>query len=324
MKSNSATTFEGCRVSIYDIDIDETVQAILISHIGNNNYTYKINHTKKPLSKMKSDEVGIGYSSSLSVLNLISDDFEFETVLEDNHYDKREYSKNPRFWLGSPTGKKREEALKIGWGSVETPEMFRNVHTMPFIMDNGVFAYWNKGEAFNEKLFLKRLDYLKINKITPEFVVIPDIVGNWKETKESYYRWIDILTQRYGNRFNYALVLQEGVEVRELDELLFSSPEVSWIFIGGASNFNGFGKAKSKKKEWKFEFAEKAIPIAKKYGVKVHIGRVSSMVKIKMANALRADSMDSSMPNFSPQQFDRYKRGMKSIHKQASLDLFAI
>ncbi len=313
------TNYSGCKIETYDINQDKIVQGVLSEEIAPNLYSYILNTTLKPIS-MLDDEVGIKEASEL--IDLDADEFEFVTDLNDEHYDLRDMNNETRFFLGSPTGKKRDRAIQNGWGSMETPSMFRNIGRMNFIFDCGMFAYHMKNEAFDDKLFLKRLDTLYVSGQTPEFVVLPDTIGNWEATKESTFRWLNILTERFGDRFSYAMVLQEGCTKEELDTILDFSPEIKWLFVGGKSNFAGFGKKKVKAREWKFDFAEEAIPVAKKHGVKVHIGRVSSIAKVRMATALKADTMDSSMPNFSPQQFDRYERGMISVKRQGTLELF--
>lgn len=319
--------FTGCRVQIYDIYEDNYVEAVLTEKIGDNLYVYSINASLLPIAVLdENDQAFVSYSQNY-FLDLLEDDFEW--ICQPAHFQKlsiQSLKQETKFFIGSPTGQKRDKAIELGWSFMETPELFRNWSLgVPFAMDNGVFAKFIRGEDFDGKLFLQRLDTLFAAKICPEFVVIPDVVGNWLQSKERSLEWLEILLERYGQFFNYAFVLQEGCTAIEIESLLLRHKRlISHIFIGGKSNFNGFGAKKrtSDTPEWKWQFAEIISPIAKKYGIKIHIGRASSLQKVNLASAIGADSVDTSQPNFSPKEFNRFEKGVKQCSRQRSLNIF--
>ena len=314
--------FTGRYIAIYDITLDREVQGVIGEHVGGGIYKYSVNYTCKPIMSFEEGEGGIVESSVHCFLDVVNDEYYFITELDDEYFDTRQRPAETRFFVGSPTRKKKDRAIELGWGSMETPEMFRNTKKMHFILDNGMFSYFHRGVAFDDKLFVKRLDTLFKDNITPEFVVLPDVIGNWEETKKSSISWLHRLLERYDDRFDYGIVLQEGCTTDDLEDIFQNYPEIKWIFIGGKSKFNGFGKPMEKGPEWKFTFGEKAIPVARKYGRKVHVGRVSSIRKVNMSAALGADTMDTSQPNFSPEQFERFERGLKNLKRQSALPLF--
>ena len=241
-----------------------------------------------------------------------------------------------RHYVGSPTGQKVDAVKANGWGAMITKDNFTKPEEHAFYaFDNGMFADWRNGNEFNEALFFQRLEEMGAMKRKPDFYVVPDLIGEGAKSLMHSVSWLPRL-KRYG--FDRYLVVQDGMtpEMVEPFMLLFDG-----IFVGGTPTFEGFGasnkiveevvvvqtdlfgeiieesrqrvvgyKPKSEA-EWKLQTAEAWVELAHRYGKKCHIGRTSSERRAAWARAIGADSQDSSIVNFAPQQFKRRTATMR-------------
>lgn len=139
-------------------------------------------------------------------------------------------------------------------------------------------CYGKKG--FEEKRYFSLLNRLNHVKNECQFVTIPDVVGDAKETNRLFNKYNSIVV---GLGWKTAYVAQDG-----LDYGMIPWGEFSTIFIGGTTEFK-FSK-----------FCEKIITKSINNTVKVHIGRVNSKKRYQHFKNLGADSCDGTYLMWGP------------------------
>jgi len=145
-----------------------------------------------------------------------------------------------------------------------------------YAIDNGAFSYFNRGIPWNPSPFLSLLYKAQECAIKPDFVVCPDIVAGGDDSLEFSKKWMAVLPKK----FDYYLAVQDGMNTLKVLNVLHSY-KFSGIFVGGTT-------------DWKLETAEKWCQIAHKYNIGCHIGRIGPMNRIKWADRIGADSIDST------------------------------
>jgi hypothetical protein len=144
--------------------------------------------------------------------------------------------------------------------------------------DNGCFAH---PETCGGKAYLRWLD-----SFTPEqraralFATAPDVVGNAVETLA---RSAPAMPKIRALGYKVALVAQDGLE-----QLDVPWAEFDVLFIGGST-------------EWKLSPAARALTReAKARGKTVHMGRVNSYKRLKIADDFGVDTADGTFLKFGP------------------------
>jgi hypothetical protein len=298
---------------------DHYGEFLIGEHIGNNNYTfYTI-----PITKFDNDyhpNIKLFAASDLileGTIDLSIIDGDFEDFVEIGEYIGLDYSPKTKLYIGSPTGEKKKQCYKNDWSTMETAIMLRvnkdDTLMNGFAFDNAIFALFQNGQSFNELAYLEKLDELIKKKLYPQFIVVPDIIGGGLE---SLTYSINFMKKLEHIPFPKYLVVQDGMTTKDVEPFLDRSSnkqgvEFDAIFVGGKPTFKGFGKKQSKEVEWKLKTMEAWTKLAHKHGKKCHVGRVSSIRRLNFARSIGADSCDTSMPNFSMQQFNRYKKASK-------------
>jgi len=147
---------------------------------------------------------------------------------------------------------------RLGW--LLTPEGFRTCKPRPWIpmaFDNGAWsAYQNKTE-WSERSWFEMLDRIEAQKITPEWVLAPDCVGNKLETLKMFFAYRHHIESR-GWKICYAV--QDGNLPSEIP------CTIDALFIGGSL-------------AWKWKTLSmwcNAFP-----DLPIHVGRVNRMGKIR-------------------------------------------
>jgi len=140
---------------------------------------------------------------------------------------------------------------------------WKNPQSLKFAVDNGKFSVWPKGLKWDKREFMRLLDKATTGGLWPEWIVVPDSVGNAAETFELWSKW--------ASRFNgirIALAVQDGM-TPDAVKLIHPQPDV--IFVGGTT-------------EWKWQTLRKwttAFP-------RVHVGRANTpglLWKVQIAGA---------------------------------------
>ncbi len=142
------------------------------------------------------------------------------------------------------------------------------LQSRPWGVDNDCF------NGFDEPVFLRMLDRLHARTQWAGclFVAAPDVVAKASETLDLFCEW-RIRLQPY--RCPVALVAQDGMEDLELPWGKFRA-----LFIGGSTH-------------WKLSrAAANLVAYAKARGCWVHMGRVNTPERVRIAEVMGVDSFD--------------------------------
>jgi len=143
---------------------------------------------------------------------------------------------------------------------------------LPYALDNGAFGAFSRGESFDQPRFMSLLKWAQAKDQDPMWVVVPDVVGQARQTLR---RWADLAAD-LRDRFGYALALavQDGMtpdDVRHLD----LAPDV--IFVGGSTR-------------WKWQ----TLPSWCTAFPRVHVGRCNGPEPLYRCAALGVESCDGT------------------------------
>jgi hypothetical protein len=170
----------------------------------------------------------------------------------------------------------KKYGLGIMISSSATRKPNKDLREFSCALDNGAFACFRKGYPFMEKVFLDTLDASYKAGLKLDFIVCPDIVQGGKESLEFSLKWA---TGRLVTCPNLALVVQDGMEIKDLDCSVMS--KFSHLFVGGSV-------------AWKWKTAHEWILHASSYGMKCHIGQCGQLKYLNKAKNLSASSVDST------------------------------
>ena len=144
-----------------------------------------------------------------------------------------------------------------------------------FAADNGCFV---QSEKYSDEGYLAWLD--KLDRESCLFAAAPDVVGDAEKTRNRSYPMLPKIREL---GFKAAFVIQDG---ETPDEVRWD--ELDAIFIGGST-------------EWKLgPIAADIASEAKKRGKWVHMGRVNSFKRMRLAAAIGCDSVDGTYLAFEP------------------------
>lgn len=153
--------------------------------------------------------------------------------------------------------------------------------------DSGTFT-----KPFDENNWKEKLLRYENFKSKCSFVVVPDVVYDYKRTLDRFYKYRDFVKN---NNYPCAFVTQDGISIEDIPFEFFDV-----LFIGG-SNEHKLG-----------EEAQEIINIAKILHKPIHVGRVNSKKRLhKFSNC---DSWDGSHLGFYPKdaiKFAEIIRNMK-------------
>jgi len=199
-------------------------------------------------------------------------------------------------YFGAPQKALGELLAEIGIGACISPSTKKHFDSYAFyFIDNGAFGYWIKGKEFNPTPFLNLVEKsLRANK-KADFLVLPDLIGKGKESLEFSSKWAEELK---GVGIPFALALQDGMEEVEVEEFV-RVHDIKVLFVGGTT-------------KWKWKTAPKWVKLAKKLGIKCHIGRVPSVKRVYQARKVGAHSIDTTAVLWEERKFRNYLQALFS------------
>jgi hypothetical protein len=127
--------------------------------------------------------------------------------------------------------------------------------------------------GFNSWQWLATLQKLLPYRRSCLFVVAPDVVGNAVKTKAMWYEWLPALRSM---KLPLAFVAQNGQGALDFPE------DASWLFVGGDDNFKLGDEGR------------KCVSRAKEKGMKIHMGRVNSLKRLRYAKSIGCDTVDGT------------------------------
>lgn len=169
----------------------------------------------------------------------------------------------------------RQLLVENNIGIMATPYGFRNpIPGWNWAADNGCFS--NKWSANAWLTWLKSHE----SPSSALFATVPDVVADHRQTMNRWKEWWPVVSDL---GFKTAFVLQDGAD---MDEVPWGDMDA--LFIGGST-------------EYKLsKDAQIATRMAKEAGKWVHMGRVNSARRIKLAHEWGCDSVDGTFLAFAP------------------------
>ena len=198
-------------------------------------------------------------------------------------------------------GQSRSEKLiprleALGFGECTQPYEWPPRRS-PCFFDNGAFANFKKGKAFDGVKYQKALAKVQASGIKPDFLPVPDLVGGGLKSLEMSLSWVPTVRE-LGPSY---LVVQEGMSYTAVAGVL---SQFGGIFVGGASL------------DWKWETAHYWVQLAHCHGLPCHIGRVGTGKRVRMALASGCDSIDSCVPLMSEENLQAFIRPLGLVNKR--------
>ncbi len=166
-----------------------------------------------------------------------------------------------------------------------------------FAADNGCFV---QSEKYSDEGYLAWLD--KLDRGSCLFAAAPDVVGDAEKTRDRSY---PILPKIRELGFKAAFVVQDG---ETPDQIRWD--ELDAIFIGGSTG-------------WKLgPIVPDIVSEAKKRGKWVHMGRVNSFKRMRLAAAIGCDSVDGTYLAFEPDnRKGKIEEWLKILEQQPLLEM---
>lgn len=166
----------------------------------------------------------------------------------------------------------RRALLDAGVGFMATPAPHAGWDAPHVALDNG---------CFSDRWSVDRWrSWLEQQSTTALFAVVPDVVGDAAATRVLWDEHAGFVRE-LGHRVAY--VLQDGETVNHVPW-----DECDAVFIGGSTN-------------WKLsEHARELVAEAKRRGKWVHMGRVNSLRRMRLARDWGCDSVDGTYLKFGP------------------------
>ena len=137
-------------------------------------------------------------------------------------------------------------------------------------IDNGAWWAYQHDREWDADLFLRAVDRIGANA---DWVVVPDVVGNWRATAELAERWIPRL-----QGLRQLVAVQDNAREEDVGRLCAGR---HGIFLGGSTDY-------------KEQSAEQWGRFAHRHGIHYHIGRVNTARRLYLARSAGAHSVDGS------------------------------
>jgi hypothetical protein len=158
---------------------------------------------------------------------------------------------------------------------------------------NGAFGDWKAGREFAADAYTADVATLRAHRLVrPDFVVAPDIVAGGAASLERSREWLSRLVDM-GPVY---LVVQDGMEPACVPTL---AEGFAGLFVGGSL-------------EWKLATGSEWVKAAHAVGLPCHIGRVGTPERIRWAQRIKADSIDSSLPLWSAENLRRFRSAVET------------
>jgi hypothetical protein len=167
----------------------------------------------------------------------------------------------------------------------------------PWAYDNGAYRDWKADKPFNFNQYTRDLRRIRHGEIEPpDFVVLPDVPGDGAKSLEQSIAWLDwTRSTLYPIPVPLYLAVQDGMESMKTE---IAEVGADGIFVGGTL-------------DWKLVWGAVWVATAHNLGMKCHVGRVGTAQRVKWAQEIGADSIDSCQPLRNESEFDRFCRALQ-------------
>jgi len=190
-------------------------------------------------------------------------------------------------------------------GRLISPGDFREpVDYLPYVIDNGAYSAFQNNTQWNEESFFRLLDRCQLSRYKPNWIVVPDKVGD-RNTTISLWKQYENPLRKYKTKLAFAV--QDGMTLKDVPE----SADV--VFLGGST-------------EWKWRNA--GLFVAQ--FPSVHVGRVNWWDKIEYCERIGVESIDGTgffragTESIQAQQLRDFVEGIRRTNDQQDLFLHAL
>lgn len=164
-------------------------------------------------------------------------------------------------------------------GMIITPSSWRSEEKRDceYALDNGVWEAFLQNRSWDDRMHDNWTRMLcKVKNKMPLWVLLPDTVADWGRTVHLASNYVSTVRQK---GFPVAIALQDGCNFKQV---LDFSPD--WVFVAGSD-------------EWKDSNIAPACRYFHDMGIKVHVGRVNTMDRIKLCFEAGVDECDGTSLN---------------------------
>lgn len=186
---------------------------------------------------------------------------------------------------------------ELGWGRMFAQWWAAPYDGEPWGLDNGAFAAWKGGQAFDAESFRARVAHAATLATPPTVAVLPDVVGGGLDSLATSMRWLDELPP-----MPWYLAVQDGMTEADVAPHL---PRLAGLFLGGTDAF------KRTARRW--------CALAHAHGRRFHFARVSTRARLAAAWDMGADSCDSSQPLWSDDHWSRFEGWIGHLRTQTTI-----
>ena len=139
---------------------------------------------------------------------------------------------------------------------------------MPFACDNDAYIAHTQNKEWDESAWFSMIDKVRLFRIRPLWMLVPDVVANKKKTLENWKIYAPTVKDFY---FPAAFCVQDGMTLDDVPS------DADVVFVGGST-------------EWKWRTVEMW---SKNFG-RVHVGRVNSVWRVEQCEDWGVESVDGS------------------------------
>lgn len=151
-------------------------------------------------------------------------------------------------------------------GNLFSPGAWQTPHGV-YALDNGRFA--KRGSDWSQWDWYALISKAALHHRAPQWILAPDVVGDWKATMKEWARWEPRLR---ATGWPVAVAVQDGATVEDVDAM---RPNV--VFVGGSTG-------------WKWGTVEKWVSRFPR----VHVGRVNSVPRSWECFQMGIESIDGT------------------------------
>lgn len=152
----------------------------------------------------------------------------------------------------------------------------------PSFLDNSAFSDWRKGRDFDNEAFLSDCASASADPEPPDFGVCPDRVATGLESLAFSLRWLDSYESAFPG-LRWYLAVQDGMAA---SDVVPHCNRFVGLFVGGTL-------------QWKLQTGAAWVSLAHELGLRCHIGRCGTVRRVRWAQRIGADSIDSCLPLWS-------------------------
>ena len=180
-----------------------------------------------------------------------------------------------KVYSGNDGKKSNLEYLKMHGYGIMVSRNYRDPRRSEYYaFDNGAFSAWKNNKPWDSESFLRVLEKFLGHEKGPDFVVVPDIVGEGVRSLKWSLEWLDKIG---GGETRYYLAVQDGMTNDMVKPII---KQFGGLFVGGTL-------------EWKYQTAKDWVALSHSHILPCHIGRCGEWDKVAWASIIGADSIDS-------------------------------